>query len=85
MTLNNEKNELLQSEMKFKNIAKDLTEKNQALQNHFFLIEQENKKLKSKILEYQKKLDNFKKNTSDIDSIISKNEALHQKINFLKA
>ncbi|KAG5518591.1 hypothetical protein PMAC_002987 [Pneumocystis sp. 'macacae'] len=99
MILNNEKNELFESEIKYRELAENLTvlyslelcfqinmkkEKIQALQNHFFLTKQENEELKSKLLEYQKTLYNFQKNTTDIDSISSQNEMLVQKINSLK-
>ncbi|KAG4304736.1 hypothetical protein PORY_001801 [Pneumocystis oryctolagi] len=82
--LNNEKNELFESELKYKQTIEKLVNELQTLQNNFFLEKQKNEELNSKISEYQEKLSNFQKNTSEINSIISQNTTLIQKIKFLE-
>ncbi|EMR09846.1 hypothetical protein PNEG_02027 [Pneumocystis murina B123] len=82
--LTNEKNEMLQSEIIHRQTIKELTEDFQKLQNQYFITEQKNDELNSKVKEYEKKLSHLQNNTLKNNTFVSQDNVLLQRIEFLE-
>ncbi|KTW28009.1 hypothetical protein T552_01873 [Pneumocystis carinii B80] len=82
--LTNEKKEMHQSELIYRQTIKELTDDLQKLQDQYIIIEQKNDELNSKIIKYEEKLSHLEKNTLKNNSNVSQDNVLLQKIEFLE-